>query len=166
MTVGPILAILAAAQASLADGPSIDLRPLDPRHPFTETRNYSARCGSSVVKVLGVAQEYSGLFRVDPDAGRVVVRRPGLRGAEVSVDLGNGLSDHNGIACIERNGRPLVVVWSDCGGSACGRGYNFTIIDAATPRILAPARGTRWCNAACAARLAGDLPARVDRDHR
>src|SRR5688500_10751827 len=164
ISVGPMLAILVAAQASLADGPSIDLQPLHQRHPLEQSRHYSSRCGTAVVRVLGVTQEYAGLFKVDFDAGRVIVRKRGA--PDVVIDSQNGLSDHNGIACIEQDGRTLILVWSDCGGSACGHGYNFTIVDTETPRILAPRPPERWCDSKCAAKWAGELPARVDRDHR
>lgn len=112
-------------------------------------RNVYGKCGSSVVQVLGVRDENDDFFSVDGNSDIVVIRDGGRQ----QVSLKRHMSDYNGVACVGAGSQKKVLVWSDCGGSACGHGYSFTVVDPASLRILAG--GTTPCNAVCATRVTG-----------
>lgn len=55
---------------------------------------------------------------------------------------------------LSRNGNHLLI-WSMCGGSACGETYGFTVVDVDQPKVISPTD----CDEVCAARLtASKLP--------
>ena len=111
-------------------------------HPFkgskklaiTKTKAITGVCGKAVVRVLGVKNEQDNVYSSDVDGAKIVIRNPPKK--ELVFDSNSGvISDYTGMACIGGN---RLLIWSDCGGSACGRGYNFTVIDTENLIILAP----------------------------
>lgn len=123
-------------------------------------RNIYGKCGSSIVQVFGVLDEKDAYFSVDSggdNADIVVIQAGGSK----KISLKRHMSDYNGVACVGTGARKQVLVWSACSGSACGDGYNFTIVDPASLRILAG--GASPCDAACATRITGSpLPGRLN----
>ena len=109
----------------------------------------SGKCGASVVRIIGITLSTGAFFDIDQDGG-VIVRQ--LHMPEVHLTQNNGLSDHNGVACIHTAaGASHLLIWSACGGSACGDDFGFTVIEVDRPRIVSP----KDCNKACASKLTG-----------
>lgn len=136
------------------------LGPISPstRVDRTTVTNIYGSCGSAVVQVLGVKDSNDQFFTVDAAAGNsdvVVIAEGGQR----QISLKRYLSDYNGVACVGKSAKK-VLVWSDCGGSACGHGYQFTVVDVRSLRIVAG--GPNECGEMCATRATGsDLPRRL-----
>ena len=125
-----------------------------------QVRNIYGRCGTSVVQVLGVRDASEDFYTVDSGAGNadIIVIREGGRS---QVSLKKSLSDYNGVSCLKATTGTRLLVWSNCGGSICGNGFSFTIVDPDTLEIVAGKDSD--CNALCASRLLGsDLPLRLD----
>ena len=75
--------------------------------------------------------------------------------------LKEALSDYNGVACVSKGPTKYLLVWSNCGGTACGDRFNFTVVDVKQLRILAG--GKALCDEHCASRLTGNkLPLRLN----
>lgn len=127
----------------------------------TTVQNYYGQCGSAVVQVLGVLQQVDDFFTVDGGSAEgpsVVVIAPGGRRSLVVKDA---LSDHNGVACVSKGPSKYVLVWSNCGGTACGDDFNFTVVDVKQLRVLAGGKAS--CNEHCASRLTGSkLPLKIN----
>jgi hypothetical protein len=127
----------------------------------TTVHNYYGQCGPAVVQVLGVREQVDYFFTVDAaaDVARVVVIAPGGQRSLVLKDV---LSDHNGVACVTNGATKYLLLWSNCGGTACGDDFSFTVVDVKQLRVLAG--GKTACNEQCAARLTGSkLPQRLNR---
>lgn len=130
----------------------------------SESQNYVGSCGHAAVMLYGVTGFVDGLFTIEPDVAKVIVRRPPgkafepIRQLVLSPERGEPLSDYNGMACVLNGSKPRLVIWSDCGGSnsACGQGFSFVVIDPETVELLAPQDlAKQTCDASCAARLLG-----------
>ncbi|HEX8643891.1 MAG TPA: hypothetical protein VF702_08260 [Allosphingosinicella sp.] len=127
----------------------------------TTVQNHYGRCGPVVVQVLGVAAQHEDFFTIDPASGtsQVVVIGQGPR-RSVAVPL----SDHNGVACVTNGMRRYVLIWSNCGGTACGNDFSFTAVD--VERVRRVAGSGLNCDASCAHRITGsDLSLRLNRRH-
>jgi hypothetical protein len=72
-----------------------------------------------------------------------------------AADFTYALSDFNKVVCVESAGQPLLVVWSDCSGSACGKGGQYFVIDPADPpKLVSPYKpGELWCDRECASKF-------------
>ncbi|HMO74200.1 MAG TPA: hypothetical protein PKD48_02570 [Sphingopyxis sp.] len=138
--------------------PPVTLEPFPDSGVDVETvRNYYGRCGPATVQVLGVAQEEDGFFKGSIGGGSAVVVI-GDGGAPV-LEIREQLSDHNGVACVTGTAGPRLLIWSNCGGSACGDDFAFTVVDPAVAAIVSD----EDCDAACAASLSGSsLPFEVN----
>lgn len=154
---------------SAADAqPAIKLEPFPPTSwmpkseaSVTTVHNHYGRCGSAVVQVLGVLKQVDGFFTVDSGSAEgpsVVVIAAG--GAD-SLTLKEVLSDYNGVACVSKGPAKYLLVWSKCGGSACGDDFDFTVVDIARLRVAAG--GKVPCDDRCAASITGsDLPLAIN----
>lgn len=139
---------------------AIQLEPLsDPFNPskrtvdVTTVHNYYGQCGRSIVQVLGVVDQSETSFTTDvsaTDQASIVVIAPGGRRHLI---LRNMLSDYNGVACVTKSGAKLLLIWSNCGGTACPDAFNFTVVDVRGLRVIAG--GLASCDAQCATRLTG-----------
>ncbi len=148
-----------AASCAMAQTPSkippISIQPFaGDAHPMVEeTTNVSGRCGSAVVLVLGAKEGAEDFFDGDPDSTQVVIRQSSQQ--EVHVTEDNGLSDHNGVMCVSNKHGTHLLIWSNCGGSACSGGYGFTVVDVEQPEIIAPLKKHELCDETCASKLTG-----------
>lgn len=154
---GIVLAISSPANAQTA----IKLQSLDGGSGQVEivsVKNYYGRCGASVVQILGVAEDHGDFFTVDSAGSNSAIV---VLGDDGSAEIRRELSDHNGVACVGPASSPKVLIWSNCGGTACGDDFDFTVVTTGTPRIISdPDSG---CDAACAARLTrSDLPHKIN----
>lgn len=154
-------ALCLAASSAMAQTPSkippISIQPFaGDAHPMVqETTNVSGKCGSAVVLVLGVKEGTENFFDGDADSTQIIVRQSSPR--EVHITEENGLSDYNGVMCISNKRGTHLLIWSNCGGSACSRGYSFTVVDVEQPKIIAPLEKGGLCDEACAAKLTGSM---------
>jgi hypothetical protein len=96
-------------------------------------------------------------------ADRVILRRINV---EKVIDIAGGiLSDYNGVQCVQTKSGYRLLIWSDCGGSACGHGFSFFIIDPHKLSFIAPRKSGQICNAKCASTILGsDLPHALDKE--
>lgn len=159
LSCAPLLALCASgnlAQAQVLQSP-IQLEPF-PATSYSNggtnvvtVQNHYGRCGPSVVQVHGVARDNGDFFGIDPNAGArvVVIREAGRR----ELVLSDVFSDHNGVACVNNRGKRYLLIWSNCGGTACGDDFSFTVVDVDVPRVVAG--GNTECDARCAARITG-----------
>ncbi len=120
---------------------------------------YTGGCGGALVRVLGISNFGPETFTVDLDVGDVIVRRA-TSGAPINISLKQSLNDHNGMACVGLGRDTRLVLWTACGGSACGGDYfNFTVVDPSVPRVVSPESG---CDFACASDLTkNQIPPRL-----
>lgn len=155
------LSVMTNAQALSSP---VVLEPMSPEEVGTDAvtvRNVYGKCGPAVVHVLGIRDEIGDFYAVDSAAENADIVVIG-KGGNQKISLKRALSDYNGVACIGSGLNKLLLVWSDCGGSACGRGYNFTVVDVQTLRMLAG--GASACDAPCAAKITGNqLPLELDK---
>jgi hypothetical protein len=114
-------------------------------------QNHYGRCGASVVQVHGVKDDVGDFFSIDSNASAriIVIRKSGKR----ELVLNDVFSDHNGVACVGTGSRKYLLIWSRCGGTACGDDFGFTVVDIKIPQVLAG--GGRECDEHCAARITG-----------
>jgi hypothetical protein len=154
-----LLLFLTAATNAQDDGRAVRLQPfpanagiLASKVDVTTVKNHYGRCGSAVVQVLGVKQQVGNFFTIDAPAGnaRVVVI---AEGGQRLLTVEDVLSDHNGVACLTTKPSPNLLIWSKCGGTACGDDFAFTVVDVERLRIVSGAAGD--CDARCAQRLTG-----------
>lgn len=148
-------------------GPAVQLSPMEGENSIDDhvTKNFTGSCGDAIVRVLGVTYIGDDQFRIDLDAGMVVVRN--TRGNELFLNINNVLQDYNGVSCINtKNKGGQLLVWTNCGGSACSEGYNYYVIDPATATIVAPKDPTKeTCDAQCASEILEDyFPIKLDKD--
>jgi hypothetical protein len=164
-----ILTALAVSPASLGQT-AIGLSPALGSKGLitTKTDNFVGSCGKAAVMVFGVSGYVEDTFTIEGEAAKVIVRVPRSMSTSTSNQLvlfpGNGvLSDYNGIACISARGTNKLLIWSDCAGSACGRGFSFFVIDPEKPVMIMPKNPKDGsCNYECATREIGSkLPAHI-----
>ena len=165
-----VLFLLAALVHGVANSQSaIQLEPFPatsyspkPKVDITTVHNYYGRCGSAVVQVLGVARDDGDFYSVDggsAEGASVVVIAPGGRN---QVTIKDALSDYNGVACVTKHPAHYVLIWSNCGGTACGDDFNFTVVDVKQLRVIAGGRAS--CDEVCATRITGSaLPMKLNR---
>jgi hypothetical protein len=155
--------ILFFSGAALAEETGISLGPArggSKSVQVVKTDNYYGSCGEAAVIVYGVDRYVDGLFKVESEVSKIVIRKyPNeliLRSNEI-------FSDFNGIACVTSPSGPRLVIWSECGGSSCGHGFSFHIIDPENGRILAPReKDEAGCDKECATEVLGQkLPQQV-----
>jgi hypothetical protein len=154
-----VLASAAEAQSAIQ---------LDPLHgqskPSMETvHDYCGACGPAVVQVLGVLyeEETDHFYVTDLPAANVIVNARGI--PPRSLELKNALSDHNGVACLPKDGTHYSLVWSRCGGTACGDDFDFTVVDVEKLKIVAGGGGENSCDERYAATITGSsLPRRLN----
>ena len=115
-----------------------------------KTTNITGTCAGSIVRVMGITGTTGDFFDVDSDAGKIIIR-DGPR-HELVI---NGMSDHNGVACITNSTGNFLLVWHVCGGSGCGDDFAFTIIDPKRLLILAPTDARQFCDTDCATKITG-----------
>lgn len=157
--VATLLLFLTAGANAQDDGTAVRLQPfpadsgiLSSKVDVTTVQNHYGRCGSAVVQVLGVERQVGNFFTVDAPAGnaRVAVI---AEGGQRLLTVEDALSDYNGVACLTTKPSPHLLVWSKCGGTACGDDFDFTVIDVERLRLVSGAAGE--CDAKCAQRLTG-----------
>lgn len=155
------LAALALAGPTAASAQAVAIAPMagDTRIDTVVTQNLTGKCGAAVVRVMGVT--YIGdTFSTDLDAAQVIVRH-GDPYREVVIK--NFLSDHNGIACVGPEGAETVLIWSNCGGTACGDEFTFQVIDPRRIAVIAGEIGGKPCDARCAASVTSSVvPLRIN----
>lgn len=150
---------------------------------LVEGSNVTGSCGTSVVRVLGVARVVDNFFDIDsdariiirvfqedhtkdviaPDTGAIIV--PGGSTKELILNSDSGvLSDHNGVACVATTSGSRLLVWSNCAGSACGDDFSFFVIDPERLVFLAPQDPRKGqCDEKCASQLLGNqLPQKIN----
>lgn len=145
-TISATIAIAFATMASPVNSQAIGIPPLpgDRAIDSVFVQNMTGSCGSAVVRVLGVTSVNSDMFGIDLDSGQVIVRNRAASPNEIVVK--SFLSDHNGVACVGPTGAETVLLWSACGGTACGDDFSFMVID---PRRMVVVADD--CDAHCAA---------------
>jgi hypothetical protein len=135
---------------------AIVLQPMRGDHAVdvVKTINVTGSCGGAIVRVMGVTNTVGNFYTLDLDAGKVIVRSSGQ---DLVLDADHGLSDHDGVACITNKTGNHVLVWSQCGGSACPDAWDYIVIDADKLAIVSPLGPNKGgdCDAACASRLTG-----------
>lgn len=167
MIVGLVLGLLLAGSASAApvkksvNATSEAAAPrqispitLSPSAAFPNTlietiKVYTGACGSRVVRIVGVTDVNDKSFTLDID-GRIIIHQG--QGPDLVIDSNNGLSDYNGVACVERNdGSARLLIWANCGGSACGDDYGFVVVDPEKMKIVS----SNDCDEMCGYALTG-----------
>lgn len=151
-----LLSQVALAQSAISLSPAKGASAVH----IEQAENYFGSCGSAAVLVFGVTGTTQSSFTIQPEAAKVIVRRPPVKLGGSSSDIvlstkNSALSDHNGIACVSYKSTYRLLVWSDCGGSACGQGYSYVVVDPEIPEILAPRGVNSECRDKCAAELLG-----------
>ncbi|MDO8812388.1 MAG: TM2 domain-containing protein [Gallionella sp.] len=151
------------ANISLMATRAISLRPMEGNAAFAEITapNVTGYCGTSVVRVLGIEQVTDNFFSTDLDAGKIIIRAGALK--EMTIDR-NVLSDHNGVACVTTKSGNRLLIWSNCGGNACGENFSFFVIDPERLVFLAPKDPFKeQCDEECASQLLGNqLPQKIN----
>ena len=129
---------------------------------YVAAQNITGMCGGAVVRVLSVTRQDDDTFALDLDSGDVIVRSNDSGSfRELSLKPLGVLSDHNGISCVEGSLGTRLLVWTKCGGSACGDEYGFIVIDPKSARVFSGEED--GCDEDCASRLVGsDLPLRLN----
>src|SRR2546423_1126555 len=119
-TFSTFLVTLLFSSAALAES-AISLPPWQGEKALdiVETKNITGSCGTAVVRVLGITNIYDNYYSILLDAGKIIVRKGPLKELVLSSDNGV-LSDFNGVACVPTKSGNRLLVWSNCGGSACG----------------------------------------------
>jgi hypothetical protein len=160
----PLVFVLFFSGAALAEETGINLGPAlggSTSMKVVKTDNYYGSCGEAAVMVFGVNRYTGGLFKVESDGARIVIRADG--GRWLAIPSNEVFSDFNGMSCVESSSGPRLVIWSDCGGSACGQGFSFYIYDPEKLTKLAPREKDKaGCDKECATEVLGQkLPQQV-----
>lgn len=148
------------AQVSTAIG----LSPLsgDKKLSITNVKNIYGTCGGSVVAILEVSGDRfdnKEHFQLDFSGNPGLVLRTG----KSEFFYRDPLSDFNVVQCVTGKDGPRLLIASQCGGSACGESYSFSIIDPKTGAIF-PAKGSKQeCDAQCASKMLGSkIPLQIE----
>lgn len=143
------LLLIAVTSVHVSAAPGLNLKPMpgDEKIDTVKTENYSGSCGSALVRFLGVEHPVGeATYRMEVDAGKVIVRR---NGKDIELTMFSGLDVYSGLSCVPTKAGPRLVVWSNCGGTACPS-YAFTLIDPEKPAIVTPKNPSAgFCDEKC-----------------
>ena len=165
MRILSLIGVLLSLSGAALGEEAISLPPMkgDKALDVVETKNVTGSCGTSMVRVMGVTTRVDSSYRIDQDAGKIIVRSG--TGKELVLGLDNDvLSDHNGVACVLTKSGSRLLVWSQCAGSACGDRMSFFVIDPERLVFLAPKDPRKGrCDDKCASQLLGNrLPQKIN----
>lgn len=168
-----LVALLLSSQV-IANDQAIDLKPFPsmnknnkPELNIEHTQTIFGTCGNRVIGIIGVVNIFDDHFTIDSGGDPSIVIR-GEKSPEMKITadatyLRNGidikyaasgmLSDHNGVACVSSHDSDKLLIWSNCGGSACGDNYNFYVIDLKTLSIIKKSDDS--CDEACISKALG-----------
>lgn len=139
------------AQTSIRIHPMKGEKSLD-----VEVGNVTGSCGNSVIRIVGITKAFDNVYTLDGD-GRIIIRASSTKEISIFSD------DYNGMACVSTQSGDNLLVWHNCGGSACGD-FNFYVIDPNSLTYLAPKNPQKeLCDAKCASQMLGNyLPQEIN----
>lgn len=155
--IGVTVAVALITVSSTAHAQAVAIAPLTGQRAINSdfVQNMTGSCGSAVVRVLGVSSVNSDMFGIDLDSGQVIVRNRAASPDEIIVK--DFLSDHNGVACVGPTGFESLLLWSVCGGTACGDDFSFMVINPRRMVVVAGGDRDEPCDARCAASVTSSV---------
>lgn len=148
---------LVASSASATDGflfDKIKYQDAGKNSDGVDLYRFTAQCGTADVSFIGLTKD-PDIGYVAPYSGVVVVKSSKGKVSSGSDTNAIRLNDNNEFACVKTPKGPRLVISGYCSGtSGCGPD-DFTVIDPATPRILATTHDEKYCTRSCAEKALG-----------
>ena len=159
------LSLVLTFHTATAQQQPVEIKPMrdETAVAIESSQNYTGSCGKALIRVLGVQETRNNFFAMDQDAGQIIVRHDITK--QLVLSINNGLlSDYNGVACVPSSDGEQLLVWSNCGGTACRGDFQFLVINPDTLSFVAPKDPKRGqCNEKCASKALGnEFPQQVN----